>query len=489
MLGGVWAALRKVARQVRARGGIFLGYGECRMKPDLELDSVRILFGARETLRGLLKHAAAAFALPVLCTSLLYSQANPPEPSPTTNPPSDTKAAPGAAENPATAADNTVAPQRQTTEIVAKPAGKATDLGEDELKARLTGRPLYLRGLWLGDSLHFNMDGTLVGQSQKGSFTLCGVFIDKVHVTKKTVELEGVRWGVHFEGEAPWDQQATSFDRIQITPKKKHQLIVIDRQLVVIPKKKKGLFGKGDQDGKDQTAKPASGDPGTGVTGGAPAGTEEATANGKELPPGATTSPEEAAEHLRNALNKIFAPDLDGKMVAEMPDYWQYFYQAQDSHKWLEPTDQTLVHPGPGVNGPKLVKNVVPASNDYAQKGEVAGVASYKVILDPGGKILAVAVYRPIGFGLDENAVAAIEKSTFVGAVKDGKPVPSVIDVGVNFRIYSKRTAAGAATEPGAEANTSPVTGKPALPGLYSQQAAPPSSTAPAQQTQAQAPQ
>jgi TonB family protein len=182
---------------------------------------------------------------------------------------------------------------------------------------------------------------------------------------------------------------------------------------------------------------------------------------------------------LRNALNKIFAPDLDGKMVAEMPDYWQYFYHAQDSHKWLEPTDQTLVHPGPGVNGPKILKNVVPASNDYAQKGEVAGVASYKVILDPNGKILAVAVYRPIGFGLDENAVTAIRNSSFAPATKDGKAVSSVIDVAVNFRIYSKRTAASvAAPEAVGDPNTSPVTGKPAMPGPYSRQSA---------QTQAQA--
>jgi hypothetical protein len=192
--------------------------------------------------------------------------------------------------------------------------------------------------------------------------------------------------------------------------------------------------------------------------------------NGKELPPGATTSPAESAEHLRMALNKILAPDLDGKMISQMPDYWQYFYQAQESHKWLEPTDQMLVHPGPGVQGPKLMKNVVPESNDFAQHGEVAGVASYKVILDPQGKILAVAVYRPIGFGLDENAVAAIEKSTFQGAVKDGKPVPSVIDVAVNFRIYSKRTAAGSPDTVG-DSSTSPVTGKPALPGIYSTQA------------------
>jgi TonB family protein len=131
------------------------------------------------------------------------------------------------------------------------------------------------------------------------------------------------------------------------------------------------------------------------------------------------------------------------------------------------------VHPGPGVDGPKLVKNVVPPSNDYAQRSDVAGVASYKVILDPQGKILAVAIYRPIGFGLDENAVAAIQRSTFAPAVRDGKPVSSVIDVAVNFRIYSKRTATGAlesaeAAEP--VIGASPVTGKPSMPGLYSTQ-------------------
>jgi hypothetical protein len=408
----------------------------------------------------------AACALPLLCTPLLYPQDPSATPTATSPASTDAKAAAAPAAEEASAPVNTATPARKEAEMVARPTGKGENLGEAELKARLTGRPLFLRGLWLGENLHFNMNGDLVGQSAKGSFTLCGVFIDKVRVTKKTVELEGVRFGVHFEGEAPWEQQATSFDRIQITPKKKHEVIVIDRQLVVVPKKKKGLFGKGKGEDDAKAVKGgASGNKGEGASG-------EEVAEGKDLPPGATTSPEESAEHLRTALNKIFAPELDGKMVAEMPDYWQYFYQAQDSHKWLEPTDRTLVHPGPGVNGPKILKNVAAVSNDYAQKSEVAGVASYKVILDPAGKILAVAVYRPIGFGLDENAVAAIRKSTFAPAVKDGKAVASVIDVAVNFRIYSKRTAgAAAAPETGADPNASPVTGKPALPGLYSQQA------------------
>ena len=416
----------------------------------------------------------AAVALAVLGVPLAYSQA-----APASQPAGDT---------PTAAAPAAAAPSDKAADVEAAPAGQAGEITEAELRAKLVGRPLFLRGLYLDETLHFNMNGDLIGQSPKGSFTLCGVFVDHVRLTKKTLELEGVRFGVHFEGEAPWEEQSTSFDRIQITPKKKHQVIEIDRQLVVIPKKKDekaaekkkpeaaapevgaaqgGSAASGNSD--ETTAAASSSDSASQNQG---AGNSVTMVNGKELPPGATTSPAEAAERLRKAIDKIFAPDLDGKMVAEMPAYWQYFYQAQESHKWLEPTDQTLVHPGPGVDGPKLLKNVVPESNDFAQKGEVAGVASYKVILDPQGKILAVAVYRPIGFGLDENAVAAIEKSTFAGAVKDGKPVASVIDVAVNFRIYSKRTEAGAPDSATADSNASPVTGKPALPGLYSAQAA-----------------
>jgi len=408
----------------------------------------------------------AAFALPVLCCSLSYPQTNP-SASPATDASADVKAP--------------AAP-----EIAESGGGIIT---EAELRQKLVGRPLYLRGLWLDETLHFNMNGELVGQSPKGSFTLCGITIDHVKMTKKNVELEGIRFGVHFEGEAPWGDQAASFDRIQITPKKKHQVIVIDRQLVVVPKKKKGDKEKaGKAAPAANTAVAAAAAPAPEATndadGDATAATVAATpapSAGGATAPGAaaaqvaatTISPLESAGHLRNALNRIFAPDLDAKMVAQMPDYWQYFYQAQESHKSLVPTDASLAHPGPGVDGPKLLKNVVPASNDFAQRGEVAGVASYKVILDPQGKILAVAVYRPIGFGLDENAVAAIQKSMFAPAVKDGKPVSSVIDVAVNFRIYSKRTAAGTldstdATADAAAPGASPVTGKPSMPGLYS---------------------
>jgi hypothetical protein len=60
---------------------------------------------------------------------------------------------------------------------------------------------------------------------------------------------------------------------------------------------------------------------------------------------------------------------------------------------------------------------------------------------------------------LDENAVAAIRKAKFSPALKDGKPVPVLLDLVVQFRILSKRTAVHAEPEP---------TDKPVLPGPYS---------------------
>jgi hypothetical protein len=349
---------------------------------------------------------------------------------------------------------------------------------DDDLRRSLTGKQLYIRGLWLDDELHFNMSGDLASNSPKGSFTLCTVEIEHVRLTKKRVELDGVRYGIHFADAVNWADQATSFDTLRVTPKKKHLIVTIDRLQVVTPKKKKekgeakaGASAATAGEGTSAPAATAAPNPEPATEAQSAAADEDAGGNAEGA---TTTDPRKAADQLRKAINRIFAPALDQEMIAQMPDYWQYFYKAQMDHHSMEPTDPNIVRPGPGVDGPKLVKNLVASSNDYAQRCQVAGVASYKVILDPDGKPIGVAVYRPIGFGLDENAVDAIRKSTFTGATRDGKSVSSVIDMAVNFRIYSKRTAPPppGSTQQVADAtagqNISPVTGKVSLPGPYS---------------------
>jgi tRNA A37 threonylcarbamoyladenosine synthetase subunit TsaC/SUA5/YrdC len=63
---------------------------------------------------------------------------------------------------------------------------------------------------------------------------------------------------------------------------------------------------------------------------------------------------------------------------------------------------------------------------------------------------------------LDESAVAAIRKAKFEPAIKDGKPVPVLLDLVVQFRIFSKRTDVLSPPEP-ADKPAEPV-----LPGPYS---------------------
>ena len=92
----------------------------------------------------------------------------------------------------------------------------------------------------------------------------------------------------------------------------------------------------------------------------------------------------------------------------------------------------------------------------------MAGMRPYDVVVGTDGKADEIAVARPIGFGLDENAVDAIRKATFEPAMKDGKPVPVMLDLVVEFRIYSKRTAVAA--------NPINQPSRPLLPGPYSVQ-------------------
>jgi TonB family protein len=124
----------------------------------------------------------------------------------------------------------------------------------------------------------------------------------------------------------------------------------------------------------------------------------------------------------------------------------------------------------------KLLSFVAPSSNDYAQASGIAGPALYRVVVGADGNPQQIAVERPIGFGLDENAVAALRKATFQAAVKGGQPVAQTLDLTVVFRIYSQRTSQSSsdtASENSPGTPTPAPTVKPALPGPYSAKPAP----------------
>ncbi|MGH9599925.1 MAG: energy transducer TonB, partial [Terracidiphilus sp.] len=180
-------------------------------------------------------------------------------------------------------------------------------------------------------------------------------------------------------------------------------------------------------------------------------------ANGKT-----TTSPAHATLVLKQALGNVFASSLDARMMAAMPGFWKLYYQAAAAGTDFKPADPAVIPDDSADRKAKLLTNIEAPSNAFAQQCGVAGMALYHAVIGADGKPLEVAVARPIGFGLDEIAVAAIRKAKFQPAIKDGKPVPVLLDLVVEFQIYSKRTAVEAPPD------TASKPASPSLPGPYS---------------------
>jgi len=188
-----------------------------------------------------------------------------------------------------------------------------------------------------------------------------------------------------------------------------------------------------------------------------------------------TTSPAHSAQVLRDALDKVFAPGLDDRMMAAMPEFWKLYYQAAAAKSDYRPSDPSVLRQNTVDKKARLLTSFEPASNEFAQANGVAGMTLYHVVIGPDGKPGEIAVARPIGFGLDENAVEAIRNALFEPALKGGKPVPVLLDLVVQFRIFSGRTAVKNAL-PAADNYTSThpasqaAPPEPVLPGPYSRQ-------------------
>jgi len=377
------------------------------------------------------------------------------------------------------------APQTESTAPALTLPGSAA-VTDEELKQLLTGKDLFLRGGYLGDDVTYNEHGRLNGHAPFGSYTLCAVRIDKVRLTKHKVELEGVRYGLHFLGALPSEDPTKAVDRVRITPMKKVLKLSIDREIVVKAKKvKEPKAAKNSAPAlAPQTQAPApevASQPASSAAAREPAPQSAEPSESDQLQASiaatpanerpadlatvtTTTSPEHAKAVLEQALNNVFATSIDQRMLAAMPRFWQLYYQAVADKSDFRPADPAVLRQSTVDRKAKLLSTFEPESNQYAQDAGVAGMALYHVVVQPDGTPGEIAVARPIGFGLDENAVSAIRKAKFEPALKDGKSVPVLLDLIVQFRIYSKRTAVTDVPEPADTSDTPP------LPGPYSAQ-------------------
>jgi TonB family protein len=89
---------------------------------------------------------------------------------------------------------------------------------------------------------------------------------------------------------------------------------------------------------------------------------------------------------------------------------------------------------GPGVTAPRLLHKVEPEFSPLARADQIQGTVVLQLVVTEKGRASDIQVISPVGYGLDEKAVAAIEKWEFVPGQKDGASVPVRATIEVNFR-------------------------------------------------------
>jgi periplasmic protein TonB len=90
---------------------------------------------------------------------------------------------------------------------------------------------------------------------------------------------------------------------------------------------------------------------------------------------------------------------------------------------------------GGGVSAPIPIFQPEPEYSEEARKAKWQGTVMLSLVVDENGKAVGIKVTKSLGLGLDEKAIEAVQKWRFKPGTKDGKPVPVIASVEVNFRL------------------------------------------------------
>ncbi len=90
---------------------------------------------------------------------------------------------------------------------------------------------------------------------------------------------------------------------------------------------------------------------------------------------------------------------------------------------------------GGGVSAPVAIYKVEPEYSEEARKAKFQGTVVLSIVIDERGNPTNFKVVRPLGLGLDEKAIEAVQKWRFRPGMKEGHPVAVLATVEVNFRL------------------------------------------------------
>ncbi|HET9406927.1 MAG TPA: energy transducer TonB [Candidatus Sulfotelmatobacter sp.] len=284
------------------------------------------------------------------------------------------------------------------------PARAASEL-EQHLRDEYKGKHFVVRNFYSGKRLKYDSAGALIDSEPSGDWTLDGfVYVDDVRLSSG-------------------------------------KLVVHCKRSVVTAISKGFQFGDSSTEGKKG---------------------KRSLHIEAELP-GANSS----SDLIASVLSRVFLTENDS--LAELvPDYWKACVSAglrgadpacrfapeflsvpglkvsPDSSVGRESTRQdrsasttgAVLKVGNGVTSPRIIGQHEPDFSTAAREAKYQGGMTLLLTVDSSGVPTNIRIARPIGYGLDEQAVRAVEHWQFEPAKKDGQPVAVEIAVEVDFHLY-----------------------------------------------------
>jgi TonB family protein len=139
---------------------------------------------------------------------------------------------------------------------------------------------------------------------------------------------------------------------------------------------------------------------------------------------------------VSSAIHAVFLLSTES-MMEIVPAYWRAYFAKQEGIPAAQVKGTvTAFRPGGGISPPHAISSPDPGYSDEARKARYMGTVVTSLVVDAAGMPTDVQIVRPLGLGLDEKAVDAINRWKFKPAEKDGEPVAAAIHIEVNFHLY-----------------------------------------------------
>lgn len=273
------------------------------------------------------------------------------------------------------------------------PAAAFDKTSDQDLQNEYGGKVLTLRQRYWGPQLHFDASGNFVGSGETGPWTVAAqVRVRDIAVKNGRVRIRGQRLFLFYDPASKTLRDAGTLDKGD--PARKLFRDKMDDWVASV--------GKVEIDIETGESEPAMAD-------------------------------------VTRSMNAVFlAP---GEVLADaLPVFWKKWLEPQStpSNNNANPEDgsKRVYRVGKGVLPPHVKYDPDPVYSEVARQAKYQGTCILWLIVGEDGMARHIRIQRPLGMGLDEEAVRAVTAWKFDPATKDGQPVPVMINVEVNFRLY-----------------------------------------------------